>query len=215
MAVRKIKPNNRSITGRHGFSGQEYESALERDLLDLLEFDYNVDRYETQPLTIEYVGSDGRIHRYTPDVFVLYRRDIVPAREMTHLLVEVKYRDEYRKRFKELKQCFRAARQYARERGWRFMVLTEREIRRPYLDNARFLRPYRDVAFEPALEWAVLEQVRILGESCPASLIESLADSEWMRGTYLRELWRLIAVLRVGTDLTQPLSMRSRIWYNG
>lgn len=74
MPVRKIGINTRSVTGRHGFSGQQYESTLERDLLDLLEFDYNVDRYETQPLIITYVGGDGRIHRYTPDVLVLYPR---------------------------------------------------------------------------------------------------------------------------------------------
>lgn len=215
MAVRKIGINTRSITGRHGYSGQQYESALERDLLYLLEFDYNVDRFETQPLTIEYVGNDGRICRYTPDVLVTYRRDIVPAREMPHLLVEVKYRDEYRGRFKELVQRFRAARIYSRERGWRFVVLTEREIRTPYLQNARFLRPYRDVDFDPELEWVVLQQIRILIETSPAAVVESLADSEWMRATYLRELWRLIAIKRVGTDLMQSLNMQSRIWHNG
>ncbi len=149
MAVRKIGVSDRSVTGRHGFSGQQYESTLERDFLDLIEFDCNVDRYETQPLTIIYVDGDGRVHGYTPDVFVQYRRDIVPARDMPHLLVEIKYREDYRGQFRELKQRLRAARLYARERGWRFAVLTEREIRTPYLRNARFLRPYRDVDFEP------------------------------------------------------------------
>lgn len=215
MGVRKIGINNRSITGRHGFSGEQYESSLERDLLDLLEFDYNVDRYETQPVVIEYVGSDGKIHTYTPDLFVKYRRDIVPAREMPHLLAEVKYRDEYKGKFRELKERFRAARLYARERGWRFRVLTEREIRTPYLPNARFLRPYRDVAFEPECELLVLQQARTLGETSPAALIESLADSDWMRATYLREVWRLIATKRIGADLTVRLDMRSRIWYHG
>ena len=215
MPVRKIGPNCRSITGRNGNSGQQYESTLERDFLYLLDFDLNVDRYETQPLTIEYVGNDGRVHPYTPDVFVQYRRDIVPASSLPHLLVEIKYRDEYRGRFRELRQRFRAARLYAKERGWRFVVLTEREIRTPYLENARFLRPYRDVGFDPALEWTVLEQVRTLCETSPTALVESLADSDWMRGVYLRELWRLVAVGRVGTDLTLRLSMDSRIWHNG
>lgn len=215
MAVRKANMYSRGITGRHGYSGQEYESTLERDFLYLLEFDLNVDRYETQPLTITYIGNDGRVHRYTPDVLVTYRRDIVPAREMPHLLAEVKLRKEYRGRFKELKQRFRAARLYARERGWRFVILTEREIRTPYLENAHFLRPYRDVAYEPNVEWVILQQVRILEETTPAAVIESLADSDLMRATYLRELWRLIAVMRVGTDLTQKLNMQSRIWYIG
>lgn len=215
MAVRKVGMYSRGITGRHGRSGQEYESSLERDFFDLLAFDYNVDRFEAQPLTITYVGSDGRIHNYTPDVLVYYRRDILPARDMSHLLVEVKYREDYRGRFRELKQRFRAARLYARERGWRFAVLTEREIRTPYLENARFLRPYRDIEFDPNVEWTILERVRILEETSPAMVVESLADSEWMRATYLRELWRLIAKKRVGTDLTLRLNMQSRIWYVG
>jgi hypothetical protein len=215
MAVRRIGVNARSTTGRHGYSRQQYESTLERDLLDLLAFDYNVDRYETQPLVIEYFGSDGKLHRYTPDVLVFYRRDVVPAKDMPHLLVEVKYRQEYRGQFKELKQRFRAARLYCRERGWRFVVLTEREIRTPYLSNARFLRAYRDMSFDPGLEWAVLDQTRTLGQTTPSMLIESLADSELMRATYLREMWRLVATKRIGTDLTLPLSMDSAIWYNG
>jgi hypothetical protein len=215
MAVRKIGINTRSMTGRHGFSGQQYESALERDLLDLLAFDLNVDRAETQPVTIEYLGDDGRLHLYTPDVLILYRRDILPARDMPHILVEVKYRDEYRGRYHELKQRFRAARRYARERGWVFRVLTEREIRTPYLDNARFLRPYRDLPEAPELEEALLRRLQGLGETCPADLLESLADDDLSRSRYLPNLWKLIANLNVGADLMQPLNMRSLIWHCG
>ena len=50
MAVRKIGINCRSMTGRQGFSGRQYESALERDLLDLLAFDLNVERYSVWDL---------------------------------------------------------------------------------------------------------------------------------------------------------------------
>lgn len=215
MPVRKIGINSRSITGRHGFSGQQFESSLERDLLDLLTFDLNVDHIETQPLQIIYLGGDGAVHHYTPDILVTYRRDIVPARDMPHLLIEVKYREEYRGQFRALKQRFRAARLYARERGWQFRVLTEREIRTPYLDNARFLRPYRDVRDEPELEHVLLQRMELLRETSPSMLIESLADSDYLRARYLPILWKLVANLRIGTDLMLPLTMRSRIWYRG
>lgn len=215
MGVRKVGMYSRGITGRHGRSGQEYESSLERDFFDLIEFDNNVSRFEAQPVEIPYTGADGRVHTYTPDVLVRYRRDIVPARDMPHLLVEVKYRDEYRSRFLEFKERFRAARRFARERGWRFAVLTEREIRTPYLENARFLRPYREMDYDPMVELSILEQVLYLEETTPAMLVESLADSERMRATYLRDVWRLIAGKRIGTDLTLRLNMQSRIWYVG
>jgi hypothetical protein len=38
---------------------------------------------------------------------------------------------------------FRAAQRYARQQGWRFRLVTERHMRTPYLENAKFLRPYR------------------------------------------------------------------------
>lgn len=212
MAVRKIGVNSRSITGRQGFSGQQYESALERDLLDILAFDLNVEGYEVQPLRLYYQGTDGEIHPYTPDVLIRYRRDILPARDMPHLLVEVKYREEYCDRFRELRERFRAARRYARERGWQFRVMTEREIRTPYLGNARFLRPYRDLPDDPEREALILERARVLGETSPATLTESLTDDRFEQAQLLSVIWKLLADFHIGADLMQSLGMRSRIW---
>lgn len=212
MAVRKIGINSRSMTGRHGFSGQQFESTLERDLLDLLAFDMNVDQVETQPVEIEYLGDRGQSRTYTPDALVRYRRDVLPARDMPHLLVEVKYRDEYRGRFHELKQRFRAARTFAKELGWRFQVLTEREIRTPYLDNARFLRPYRNIDGAPEIEAALLEAIQSLGDASPTTILAAVAQDDQVKARYLPHLWKLVANFDVGVDLTQLLSMRSRLW---
>lgn len=211
VAVRKIGINSRSMTGRQGASGQQYESSLERDLLDLLSFDLNVCSLEAQPLTIHYAGPDGGLRPYTPDLLVRYRRDVIPAVESPDLLVEVKFRDEYRERFHELKRRFRAARQYAREQGWRFCVLTEREIRTPYLENARFLRPYRNNPNDSECERALLDQIAVRGETAPADLLQSFSD-DLDRARHLSALWKLIAEFRIGIDLQQPITMRSRLW---
>jgi len=82
MPVRKIPKSYRSVTGlivskkNQRMSG--FESSLERDSICLLEFDLNVDYYEEQPVTIDYIDREGKEHTYTPDVFVSYRRDIIP-----------------------------------------------------------------------------------------------------------------------------------------
>lgn len=214
MAVRKIGISSRSVTGRNGYTGQAYESSLERDLYALLDFDLKVECYETQPLAIPYVDAEGQKHRYTPDVLIRYRRDIPSARELPHLLVEVKYRDEYRERFCEFAPKFRVARRYAREQGWRFVVLTDREIRTPYLANARFLRPYRDAAADAEVDQRLCEEVARLGETSPARLLDSLAGTDAMRGVYLRRLWSLIANFTIAADLTQRLTNNSPIWLN-
>lgn len=215
MSVRKIPTNNRSITGRHAESGQEFESTLERDLLELLNFDLNVKNIETQPLVIPYIGIDGRSHNYTPDILVHYRRDIVPAKNMPHLLCEVKYREEYKGKFRELKPKFRAARRYAKERGWQFRVLTEREIRTPYLWNARFLAPYRRIHTEAEISLLLLDQVRRMSETDPQTLLHSLGHSRWYQARLLPVLWKLVANLEIATDLNIKLTMKSRIWHNG
>lgn len=212
MPVRKIGLNSRSMTGRHGFYGQQYESALERDFLDLMAFDLNVERLETQPVRIVYVSEDGKEHTYTPDALVWYRRDVLPARDIPHLLVEVKFREEYRNHFNEFKERFRAARRYARERDWRFRVVTDREIRTPYLKNALFLRPYRDTPVTPSQVEEILREIERAGRTTPARLLDVLATEGALRAQYLAQLWRLIARLEIATDLMQPLTMRGHIW---
>src|SRR5437868_5438583 len=98
MPSRKIPPSRRSLTGLVASqksprlslvpspparpsqlgAGQPqpqtrmkgFESSLERDFFILLDFDLNVDRYEEQPVRIEYRDGDGRLRTYTPDVLV-------------------------------------------------------------------------------------------------------------------------------------------------
>lgn len=209
MAVRKIGINCRSMTGREGFSGQQFESALERDLLDLLAFDLNVDYCESQPLRLHYDGPDGARLPYTPDVLVHYRKDIASARDIPDLLVEVKYREEYRDRFQELRRRFRAARQFARAQGWRFCVLTEREIRTPYLENARFLRPYRDHAPDPVRERTLIEHLTSSGESTPGDLLKGFDQVE--RARYLAVLWKLVSEFGIQVDLSEKITMGTKL----
>lgn len=206
MAVREIGVNCRSITGRQGLSGQQFESALERDLLDLLKFDLDVERYETQPLTIYYEGSDQKSYTYTPDVLVHYRH------QKPSSLMEVKYRDEYRERYCELRARFRAAHRYARVRGWSFRVVTDREIRTPYLENARFLHPYRDLCSDLARDSLLIEMLGRMGGASPKSLLDALSDNRIVRGELLPRLWKLLADFQVSADLTVKLDMHSPIW---
>lgn len=211
MAVRKIGINSRSITGRHGRSGQQFESALERDFLDLIAFDLNVEGYETQPIRLCYKGSDGDFHPYRPDVLVRYRRDVLPARDIPHLLAEVKYRDEYRENFHDLKQRFRAAQRYAKEQGWQFRVFTEREIRTPFLKNARFLTSFRSHPPDQARERLILQYIEVHPETTPKDVVDALGTDQMERARFLPVLWKLVANFQIAADLSAPLGMRCRI----
>lgn len=209
--VRKIGINTRSVVGTMP-DGSQYESTLERDFMELVRFDKNILQFTAQPLTIEYLDSSGKLRRYTPDGFIEYRRDTWPAREMANVLCEIKYREDFRDQWRVLLPKFRAAKQYCTERGWEFRVFTEREIRTPYLDNVRFLWPYvrdlRNDGYADLLKLQ-LEEVR---ESDPEALLCSVCRDKWRRAEILPDLWWLIATYQIGCDLTQPLTMKSRIW---
>jgi hypothetical protein len=146
--ARRIPINVRSLTGT--VNGQEFESSLERDLLLLVHWDIGVEWYQSQPVKIDYVDSEGGQRSYTPDLLVSYRATKTsgqPSETRKPLLCEVKYRADYAEQWKLLKPKFRAARAYAKEMGYEFRVMTEVEIRTEYLKNIQFLWSYRYADF--------------------------------------------------------------------
>jgi hypothetical protein len=216
MPVRIPPRNHRSVTGlvasqKNGVM-RAHESTLERDLLFLLEFDLNVATYEEQPVCIEYQDADRKPHTYTPDVLITYRGDVTPARWMPPLLCEVKYRRGLFADWKALKPKFRAARSFARERGWRFSILTEQEIRTPLLENARFLLRYQKLELDWEQAQLLLLMMGELREATPESLLLACHTEAIDRAQLLPMLWHLISIGMIGADLNNKLTMRSPVW---
>jgi hypothetical protein len=189
-----------------------FESSLERDLLLLLDFDPDVEFFEEQPVKITYHGDNGRCHTYTPDVLVHYHVDKTSASVRPPVLCEVKYRDDLRQHWREYKTKFKAARRYAKEHGWCFRLMTEREIRTPYLDNVKFLRHYRHINVDAGHFHMLLERLHALRETTPVELLAAVSNDAWDKGQLLSALWQLVALRQAGTDLSQPLTMHSRVW---
>jgi hypothetical protein len=213
-AVRRIPTNVRSLTGE--VNGQEFESSLERDLLLLIHWDYEVDWYQSQPVKIDYLDALGEQRSYTPDLLVTYRsgsdhgNEQVVARKP--LLCEVKYRSDLRKQKDLLKPKFKAARAYAKSQNYEFRVLTEREIRTDYLKNIQFLWSYRHAYFHDHHYEKLIMVLEELGETNISKLLEVCYSSKELRGEALWTLWCMISRLWVKCDLTIPLSMQTAIW---
>lgn len=144
MPVRKIPKNYRSVTGlvasELNAKQTAFESSLERDFMLLLEFDPDVLFYEEQLVRIDYLSVDGQTRQYTPDILVTYRQTSTYTMLKPPLLGEIKYRRDLFEQWQELKPKFRAARRYAKDRDWNIKIITEVEIRTPYLKNVKFLR---------------------------------------------------------------------------
>jgi hypothetical protein len=216
MPVRTIPKNSRSLTGKvidfRSHRAVSFESALERDFYVLLDFDPTVAHFEEQPVTIAYQEPIGVHRTYTPDVLVHYRPELRNPPEHRPVLYEIKYRDDLRTHWQDYRCKFKAARRYARTRGWVFRLITEREIRTPYLKNATFLRQYHDRGPDREDRHRMLALLAEQGETSPETLMASLSPDRWERARLLPGLWYLIAVGEVGADLTVPLTMHSYLW---
>jgi hypothetical protein len=215
MPVRIIPKNYRSLTGlvlnSRTQSMTAFESSLERDFFLLLDFDPDVEFYEEQPVKIVYNDAKGRRRTYTPDVLVRYRTDLPQARHSKPLLCEVKYREDLRQHWVEYRPKFRAAGRYARQHSWRFRLVTERDVRTPYLDNVKFLRSYQTRAINESDRTRLLVVLSALGQTNPASLLNAISQDRWQQAQMLPVLWQLIATRQIRTDLSHPLTMHSAI----
>ncbi len=216
MPVRTVPKNYRSLTGlvpnTRTQSMTAFESSLERDFLLLLDFNPDVEFFEEQPVKIVYHDANGRRRTYTPDVLVRYRNDRPQARHIKPLLCEVKYRDDLRQHWVAYRPKFRAAQHYARQQGWRFHVVTERHVRTPYLENVKFLRPYRTLPGNDAYRTQLLSTLATLEATDPASLLAAVCQDRWQQAQLLPMLWQLVATRQIGADLSQPLTMQSCLW---
>lgn len=188
-----------------------YESRLEHDFMKLVGFDPRVSHYVEQPVKIEFTDATGRPRSYSPDILVTYHPHKDPAQDIKPLLAEIKYRRDLFKNWPDLKPKFRAARRYAREQGWEFRIITEVEIRTPYLKNIVFLLGYRDLGVVDAETAQLLEVLKRLCGADPDELLLTISEDRIRRAELLPMLWHLVANHRIGVDLTQPLTMRSRL----
>lgn len=221
MAARKIGRSAYSVTGyvatEKAAKIQRAESSLEQDFLTLLEYDWRVLRYATQPFKIQWKGEEGRLRRFTPDVAVAYN-DMATRSDpsLRTTIFEVKPRAQLMDRWSEEKPRLRAAFAWAKDYGCRFKVMTECEIRTPYLENARFLLRYKKMYGDRELFDARIPHICALlvrlGPTTPRALLEAVRGDAIHRAEYIPYLWHLVTLQIVGIDLTQPLSMKSPIW---
>lgn len=221
--ARKIKPSRYSVTGyvatEKASKSQEAESSLEQDFLTLLEYDRRVDRYLAQPFTLHWNDVEGKRRRYTPDVIVKYSYSAgLTSPYLRTTVYEVKPRKILSRDWAELRPKFKAAISWAREHNCKFHVVTEREIRTPYLTNARFLLQYRSRCLEDTSsiigdQQSILkEQLFILGDSTPRDLLNAVTTDRTLQAKLIPTLWNLVHLQHIGVDLNKKLTMASRIW---
>jgi len=199
----------------------QFESSLERDFIYLLEFDMEVKSYLEQPITLEYMGINGKKRRYTPDFYIQYK----DSRKKDEL-IEIKYKNTLNKNHFKLKPKFDAARIFCEKNGLSFRTVTEVDIRPDdsfLLDNIIFLSKYRDVYINMENSghggnqnvensFLLIDYIKVNGPMSIDSLLNQVGQSLENRGELLFELWYLISHKFIDCDLKQKLTMNSKVW---
>lgn len=136
---RKVKATSGSFTSYVPLetpSGPQWtESELETELLRQIAFAPGVYDIITQPI-INYV-LDGKPRRYTPDIVVQLRSS--GDQFETRFIIEVKRNAELAKPSRNRDIRFAVGQAAAEAIGGHFRVMTESEIRTPYLENTKRL----------------------------------------------------------------------------
>ena len=115
--VAAIGNNSRStIRNKNGATVQCESFGGERKLTLCFERDPTVRDYQSQPLRIPYVDSEGKRHTYVPDFKVWKTDGSIEIHEVT--------RSE-RRHLPNAQRREKAAREYCDKEGWRYVVHTE------------------------------------------------------------------------------------------
>jgi hypothetical protein len=208
--ARPLKTSRRSLTGRvrlKSGGSAHFESSLERDWLLQLDFDEQVIDVQVQPFTLHHIVS-GKKRAYTPDVLATFR---VGRNNVKTIVYEVKPYDELVAHWAMYKPRFKAAIKHCRLNGWRFKILTEKQIRTPFLENITFLRRYKNISPENIMRQQLLYSFRATGPTTPQGLLAAAYGSTEARMPALAILWSLVAEGVIETDLKKALTMSSRI----
>lgn len=207
MPVRAIQKNHISVTGRHASSKSigdaDFESLLEADHLILLDFDPGVRLYEVQPVDIPVPAKNTS---YVPDTLAHFHPDAHGTGRRSEL-IEVKPSALLKKHRADYAPKFEAARAYADERGWIFVVKSERDIRTPRLANLKFLRRYRSLEVADDDVERLIDRLAEAGGRCSETqLLGADLVGEGERVRLLPALWHMVVNGRLVVDLDKPIS---------
>lgn len=210
--VRRVISNRRVISGYTCMANiglVPWEGSLERDFLELMDFGRRCSYVGAQPLRLKF--KEDRYRRYTPDFLCKFDSTNIRS-SWSPALYEVKFREQLREKWDELRPGLRRAALLCRQRGWRFRIATERIIRVPRLERVKFLRGYLDRPDRDCIGQILYRQMNELKVSTPAELLAASFANMDRRLEAVGILWKLVADGRIKIDLGKPLNMESPIW---
>ena len=206
-----------------------HESAVERDFYRIMEWDYSVETFAVQPMSLPYPRPTGRMGKYTPDCLVVsykpYATYVNWGGRFAPTVYEIKTRESLADEWPTLRPKLKAARRLLADAGYRFKLLTEDRINPVFLTNITFLLRFRgprflyrnasDRAIQATLAHTLNKSKRFsMVDFTPRDLLDSV-DHCAPRELIIPWLWNLYAEYVIQCDLFRPLTLDTVSYHGG
>lgn len=215
---RKIGYTYGSTSGKFMFRNQKvilFESLLEKNFLQLLEFNDLVLDVIEQPFTLEYLTKKGNKGSYTPDFLVHFKQPSIYLSEpIKSLLIEVKPTEKLRKDKNELKLKFRTAIKFCNQENYRFKIFNENRIKSTKVDNIIFLNRYKDYKPEQDEIDIITNHLIAVGNTTIEHLLIHLYVTDYQKGTGLSHIWYMMQKKILAANINLPLNNQTVVWLN-
>lgn len=206
MPVRKVSNRGGNTIGKFPSIKMNrmvaFESLIERDYLYVLDYEPNILSFTEQPLTIEYL-HDGKALHYTPDFHLV-------ETGKRNVLVECK--PQALTETDENQRKFRAAQAWCAEQDWRFVVITDHQLRAGYrLQNIKLLTYYARADVPSPVQGQIHQ---VLAAAPDGLTIEGMAQLLTPQHPATTVSWIMHLAFRGKVWLpleTAPLSVHSRV----
>lgn len=211
---RKIGYTYGSTSGKFMFRNKKiilFESLLEKNFLQIMEFNDLVLDIIEQPFTIKTTTPKGNIGSYTPDFLIYFKESEFSIKP---LVVEIKPTNKLIENRLELKQKFKAAIKFCNEQDFRFKIFNENRIKSVEADNIIFLNRYKTYIPDENEVEIIKNHLLSVGHTTIEYLLTHLYVTEYQRGHAISLIWYLIYSKVLTTDINIPLNMKAVIWLN-
>ncbi|SMG42600.1 TnsA endonuclease C terminal [Marivirga sericea] len=211
--AREVKKSHVSLTGlfysQKNLRQISFESSLEADYAELLEFDSDVESFLEQPTKLLLSSS-----KYFPDFLVKYSKKAKIENGFVDKYVEIKYTYELEKKKDYYENRFQEVREVVSSLNMNFEIVTEKTIRNNYLNNVKILNGYKYQPVDEVLKGMVVDQIERLGYTTAEEVVRGIGGGLYERAHSIFIIWHLLANDFLYADLNEPISIVTEISIN-
>ncbi|MCZ8354635.1 MAG: Tn7 transposase TnsA N-terminal domain-containing protein [Chryseotalea sp.] len=213
MGKRKIGKSPVKYTGKKSTSKNdeliEFESLIEKDFLELVDYDDEVKKVTSQPLTIK-VDPKYELDKktYTPDFLVEFN----PELKKKNQLIEIKPEIRVKKNQEFFNKLSEVVNDYCKPFNQEFLIVTENTIRNDFLTNISKLNYYKSQGYNQILANQIIQVLK----SRSVSILEllNILKSTNHEQEITHSIWCMLSLKKIGCNLKEKINLKTILFLN-